>query len=193
MLPAWQAACPRLGTTRYEDGGSLRRRQGCRLPLVEVVHEASFADTPVSRSGVIGCSCVPSNGRVLTDQSVHSLAEQVGVPGVPAILLDQVAEEPAQAGLATFRIGKVDELVESAAGLLAFTASAQAEVQRVELVSGGGTNLHGAVCKTVQAMNERGGDATERLNGIVLLSDGADTTAEFSETRMFQTCLPASN
>jgi len=59
---------------------------------------------------------VPSSRRVLTDQSVHRLAEQVGVPGVPAILLDQVAEEPAQAGMATVGPGDVDEPVESAVG-----------------------------------------------------------------------------
>jgi hypothetical protein len=44
---------------------------------------------------------VPSGRRVLADQSVHSLAEQVGVPGVPTVLLDQVAQEPTQAGMAT--------------------------------------------------------------------------------------------
>ena len=57
-----------------------------------------------------------SNRLVLTDQSVDSLAEQVGVPGVPAILLDQVAEEPTQAGMATVGPGEVDELVDSAIG-----------------------------------------------------------------------------
>ena len=31
-----------------------------------------------------------------------------------------------------------------------------------------------------------------RLNGIVLLSDGADTAGAISETRMLQTCLPRS-
>ena len=30
-----------------------------------------------------------------------------------------------------------------------------------------------------------------RLYGIILLSDGADTAGEISENRMFQTCLPA--
>ena len=31
-----------------------------------------------------------------------------------------------------------------------------------------------------------------RLYGIVVLSDGADTTGAISENRMFQTCLPSS-
>jgi hypothetical protein len=37
---------------------------------------------------------VPTSRRVLTDEPVHGLAEQVGVPGVPAVLLDQVADQP---------------------------------------------------------------------------------------------------
>ena len=38
------------------------------------------------------------------------------MPGVPAVLLDQVTEESAQADMATVRIGQVDELVEAAVG-----------------------------------------------------------------------------
>ena len=59
---------------------------------------------------------MPSGRRVLTDQAVHSLAEQVGVPGVPPVLLDQVADQAAQAGMAPVGPGEVDELVESAVG-----------------------------------------------------------------------------
>ncbi len=58
----------------------------------------------------------PPGGRVFADAPVHGLAEQVGVPGVPAVLLDQVTEEPAQAGMATVWPGGVDELVEPAVG-----------------------------------------------------------------------------
>jgi hypothetical protein len=58
---------------------------------------------------------MPSSRRVLTDQTVDSLAEQVGMPGVAAILLDQVAEKPAQAGMTTVGPGEVDELVDTAA------------------------------------------------------------------------------
>jgi len=43
---------------------------------------------------------MPPSRRVLTDQTVNRLAEQVGVPGVPAVLLHKVAHEPAQAGMA---------------------------------------------------------------------------------------------
>lgn len=64
-----------------------------------------YASQPLSRSAVIGPPRVPSSRRVLTDQSVHGLAEQVGVPRVPAILLDQVAEKPAQAGMSTVGSG----------------------------------------------------------------------------------------
>ena len=38
------------------------------------------------------------------------------MPGVPAVLLDQVADQPAQAGVATVGPGDVDELVEPAVG-----------------------------------------------------------------------------
>ena len=51
--------------------------------------------------------------RVLADPS-DGLTEQIGVPGVPAVLLDQVAEEPAQAGAAAVGRRDVDQLVGSA-------------------------------------------------------------------------------
>ena len=57
----------------------------------------------------------PSGRRVLTDATVDGFAEQVGVAGVPAVLLDQVADESAQAGVMTVAIGGVGELVEPAA------------------------------------------------------------------------------
>jgi hypothetical protein len=59
---------------------------------------------------------MPSIRGVLTDQTVDSLAEQVDVPRVPAVLLDQVADEPAQAGLATVGPADVNEMVEPAVG-----------------------------------------------------------------------------
>jgi len=73
--------------------------------------------------------------------------------------------------------------------------SAEALSQRVlQLVSGGGTNLNGAVCAAAEAMAKarKPESAESRLNGIVLLSDGADTAGAISETRMLQTCLPHS-
>ena len=76
-------------------------------------------------------------------------------------------------------------------------ASAVAErlSQRVrQLVAGGGTNLHGAVCTAANKMNDirRADQAAgeNRLYGIIVLSDGADTAGEISENKMFQTCLP---
>jgi hypothetical protein len=38
----------------------------------------------------------PSGGRVLASSPVDRLADQVGVSGVPAVLLGQVADQPAQ-------------------------------------------------------------------------------------------------
>jgi len=76
------------------------------------------------------------------------------------------------------------------------SAGAESLSQRVvQLVASGGTNLNGAVCAAVEKMNEArridqaGGE--NRLYGIILLSDGADTAGQVSETRMLQTCLPS--
>ena len=49
-------------------------------------------NAPFSRSGVLGWSMAASGPEVLTDETVDRFAEQVCVPGVPAVLLDQVAD-----------------------------------------------------------------------------------------------------
>jgi len=59
---------------------------------------------------------VPSGRRIFTDPAVDSLAEEIGVARVPAVFLDQVAEQPAQAGVAAVGRGHVHELVQSPAG-----------------------------------------------------------------------------
>lgn len=63
----------------------------------------------------------------------------------------------------------------------------------LNLVSGGGTNMNGAICRATQALRvtaEMDRNAGEnRVYGIILLSDGADTTGEVSDTRMFAECL----
>jgi hypothetical protein len=59
---------------------------------------------------------VPAGRRVFTDQTVDGLAEEVGVPRVPAVLPDQVAEQPAQTGMGAVGRGDVDELIGSALG-----------------------------------------------------------------------------
>jgi len=57
---------------------------------------------------------LPSSRRVLAGSPVHRFSEQVGVPGVPAIFLDQVAHEPTEAGMGAVGAGGVDELAEPA-------------------------------------------------------------------------------
>lgn len=61
------------------------------------------------------------------------------------------------------------------------------------LAADGGTNLHGAVCAATRIIGEEAARdraaGENRLYGIVVLSDGVDTTGEISETRLFQTCL----
>lgn len=61
------------------------------------------------------------------------------------------------------------------------------------LVSGGGTNLNGAICRAAEVMRgevaEDESHGENRVYGIVLLSDGADTRGEVSDTRMFSECL----
>jgi Ca-activated chloride channel family protein len=63
----------------------------------------------------------------------------------------------------------------------------------LSLVSGGGTNMNGAICRateTLRSTAEADRAAGEnRVYGIVLLSDGADTAGEVSEVRMFNECL----
>lgn len=53
----------------------------------------------------------PSGWRVFADEPVHRLAEKIGVPGVAAVLLDQVAEQPTQARMTTVARRHVDELI----------------------------------------------------------------------------------
>lgn len=63
------------------------------------------------------------------------------------------------------------------------------------LVAAGNTALHEAVCEATrlmqarQAQDRQAGD--NRMYGIVLLSDGADTKGRPTENQMFATCLPA--
>ena len=64
------------------------------------------------------------------------------------------------------------------------------------LVADGGTNLYSAVCEAVDIMStlqqEDVAAGEARLYGVVLLSDGEDTTGAVTENQMFTTCLPAS-
>src|SRR6185436_3981664 len=58
----------------------------------------------------------PPRGRVLAHASVDGLAEEVGMPGVAAVLLEQVADQSPEAGVLALCRGCVDQLVESAVG-----------------------------------------------------------------------------
>ena len=64
------------------------------------------------------------------------------------------------------------------------------------LIAEGGTALYDAVCaatskmKELKSADEAAGE--NRLYGIVLLSDGQDTSSAKTENEMFSTCLPAS-
>ncbi len=87
-----------------------------------------------------------------------------------------------------------NDQISTVADIQPVSAVAETLSQRVlNLTSGGGTNLYGAACAAVARLkDERHKDAAlgdSRLYGIILLSDGADTTGAVSETRMFQTCL----
>ena len=64
---------------------------------------------------------VPSGERVLTDSPIARLAYQVGVAGVPPMLLDQIADQPAQAGTAAIGAGDVHGLVKTATRPSRFT------------------------------------------------------------------------
>jgi Ca-activated chloride channel homolog len=62
------------------------------------------------------------------------------------------------------------------------------------LVAGGGTALHAAICRAMETVEtQRRTDeaaGVNRLYGIVLLSDGHDTASGISENEMMATCLP---
>ena len=62
--------------------------------------------------------------------------------------------------------------------------------------SGGDTRLHDAVCRAKRAAEsfkeEDDANGEKRLYGIVLLSDGQDTSSTRSENAMSSTCLPQS-
>jgi len=69
--------------------------------------------------------------------------------------------------------------------------------KRVEnLIAGGGTALYDAVCHATELMKDLQQDdlkrGDNRLYGIVLLSDGEDTSSQITENEMFLKCLPAS-
>ena len=99
---------------------------------------------------------------------------------------------------------------EDEVGLVVFnnnvtTMSAMQPVSRVveelsdrilNLVAGGGTALYGSICAGMEMMKELRRDdlaaGDNRLYGIVLLSDGENTSEVVSENRMFATCLPDS-
>ena len=59
---------------------------------------------------------VATPAEVLADAAVDGFAEQVRVPGVPAVLLDEVADQPPQAGMVALTVVGIDELVEAALG-----------------------------------------------------------------------------
>lgn len=80
-------------------------------------------------------------------------------------------------------LGPVQDVVESSA-------------RRVStLLAGGNTALYEAVCQSHNIMQEQQRIDREkgenRLYGIILLSDGANTVARPTENQMFSTCLPS--
>jgi Ca-activated chloride channel family protein len=69
--------------------------------------------------------------------------------------------------------------------------------QVLALPADGGTNLHGAVCRAAELLRaEQAADRAageNRLYGIVVLSDGKDTTGQYSANQMMATCLAANS
>jgi len=52
----------------------------------------------------------PPRWRIFADHAVDGLAQQIGVTGVSAVLLDQVAQQSAKTGVATIRRRKMNWL-----------------------------------------------------------------------------------
>ena len=96
------------------------------------------------------------------------------------------------------RVGLIafNDQVTTISGIELVSSVSESLSQRVlNLTAGGGTNLYGSICaaKTIideaRRNDQSAGDS--RLYGIVVLSDGADTSGAISENRMFETCLPS--
>src|SRR3954447_25669067 len=68
------------------------------------------------RPGRIAAPPESSPGRVLSDQAVDGLADEVGVTGVPRVLLDEVDQHPAQTGRNAVLPGRAPGEVETAVG-----------------------------------------------------------------------------
>ena len=60
--------------------------------------------------GLAGALRDPPWRGILADTPVDSLSNKVGVPRVPAVFLDQIAEEPAQVRMAAVGPGDIDRL-----------------------------------------------------------------------------------
>ena len=80
----------------------VHRRGNCRRDVACAGHHLHVTTASVGQvfgDAKLAGLRAPSGGRVFTDPPVDRFAQQVGVAGVPAILLDQVADQPAQAGV----------------------------------------------------------------------------------------------
>jgi Ca-activated chloride channel family protein len=92
-------------------------------------------------------------------------------------------------GLITFN----DQITTVSSFLPASENSERLQSVVANLIAGGGTNLNGAICRAAEVMRrevaEDESHGENRVYGIVLLSDGADTRGEVSDTRMFSECL----
>ena len=58
----------------------------------------------------------PSARRIVPDEPVHRLPDEVGMADVPRVLLDQVDQETPQAGCPTVGPGALGQLVQAAVG-----------------------------------------------------------------------------
>ena len=118
----------------------------------------------------------PAGRRVLARPAVDGLAEQVGVAGVPGVLLEQVEQQPAQAGVRAVGPAEVDGLAEVTVGgeergePLAGPPDGVVpqRVQRLRGVVGGGPELPVRVGAEVHAVPRR----TVRVAGQPLVEAG---------------------
>lgn len=88
-----------------------------------------------------------------------------------------------------------DSVSALAAPMLASESVEKLSQQVANLIAESGTALYESVCKAAETMaqlrraDQAAGD--NRLYGVVLLSDGQNTSGNVSENQMFATCLPA--
>src|SRR4051812_25722017 len=114
MALAWKAGW--VNSPRGFESRILRHSAPWASRVTTGSMKATRSGTDWSSSKLADGVALTSAWRVLADQAVDRLTDQVGLAGVPRVLLDEVDEHPAQAGRDTVRPGRAPRELEAALG-----------------------------------------------------------------------------